>query len=151
MANIHHFFFDVIDTSDGPFGFVEARTRVHKTSTTAERKAMYMPYVASVNGIGSGSWSLKWKAVLEELGLLDLGAPHGPICRAPTVDGGFTKRPVSTSEGTNMINAYLGYKDGDKAATTTHFPEEHPFGLGSTIRLERASTRSAGASFSERE
>ena len=92
MANIHHFFFDVIDTSDGPFGFVEARTRIHKTSTTAERKAMYMPYVASVNGIGSGSWGLKWKVVLEELGLLELGPPHGPICRAPTVDGGFTKR-----------------------------------------------------------
>ena len=120
MANIHHFFFDVIDTNDGPFGFVEARTRIHKTSTTAERKAMYMPYVALVNGIGSGSWGLKWKVVLEELGLLDLGAPFGPICRAPTVDGGFTKRPVSTSEGTNMINAYLGYKDGDQAATTTH-------------------------------
>ena len=120
MANIHHFFFDVIDTSDGPFGFVEARTRIHKTSTTAERKAMYMPYVASVNGIGSGSWGLKWKVVLEELGLLELGPPYGPICKAPTVDGGFAKRPVSTSEGTNMINAYLGYRDGDQAATTTH-------------------------------
>ena len=55
----------------GPFGFVEARTRIHKTSTTAERKAMYMPYVAPIQGVGDGYWGLDWKAVLEELQLMD--------------------------------------------------------------------------------
>ena len=55
---------NIIETADGPFGFVEARTRIHKTSTTAERKAMYMPYVAPIQGVGDGYWGLEWKAVV---------------------------------------------------------------------------------------
>lgn len=46
MSNIQKFYFDVIETEDGPFGFVEAFTRIHKTSNTAEKKAMYMQSVA---------------------------------------------------------------------------------------------------------
>eukprot|EP00435_Cladocopium_sp_Y103_P075000 s178_g53.t1 len=52
LASMQSFFFDVIDTGDGPFGFVEGRTRVHKTSNTAEKKALHMPFVAPIWGVG---------------------------------------------------------------------------------------------------
>ena len=64
MGNIDRLFFDVMETEDGPFGFVEARTRIHKTSTTAERKAMYMPYVAPIQGVGDGYRVLSGKLSL---------------------------------------------------------------------------------------
>ena len=40
------FGFDVMEADSGPFGFVEGRTRIHKTSNTAEKKALYLPFVA---------------------------------------------------------------------------------------------------------
>ena len=108
MGNIDRLFFDVIETADGPFGFVEARTRIHKTSTTAERKAMYMPYVAPIQGVGDGYWGLDWKAVLEELQLMDpKRRPFGPVCRATRADGTFTCRALTSAEGTSMLNDFI--------------------------------------------
>ena len=53
MANMQSFGFDIIDTEEGPFGFVEGKTRIRKTSAHAERKAMYMPYVAPITGVSA--------------------------------------------------------------------------------------------------
>ena len=121
MGNIDRLFFDVIETADGPFGFVEARTRIHKTSTTAERKAMYMPYVAPIQGVGGGYWGLDWKAVLEELQLIDpKRRPFGPVCRATRADGTFTCRALTSAEGTSMLNDFIEAVAGSADETTTH-------------------------------
>eukprot|EP00434_Breviolum_minutum_P034375 symbB.v1.2.030424.t1/scaffold3428.1/size56978/3 len=96
MGNIDRLFFDVIETADGPFGFVEARTRIHKTSTTAERKAMYMRYVAPIQG------------------------PFGPVCRATRADGAFTCRALTSAEGTSMLNDFIEAVVGSEDETTTH-------------------------------
>ena len=61
------FGFDIMETDDGPFGFVEGRTRIHKTSKTAEKKAVYLPFVAQIDGAGDRAWALAWKEVLEEV------------------------------------------------------------------------------------
>jgi len=37
MGNIDRPFFDAMETEDGPFGFVEAGTRIHKTSAIRQR------------------------------------------------------------------------------------------------------------------
>ena len=41
LASMQSFFFDTIETADGPFGFVGGRTWIHKTSNTVEKKAFY--------------------------------------------------------------------------------------------------------------
>ena len=41
----------MIDTKDGKFGFVEVRSRVHKTGGTEEKKALFMPFIAPVAGV----------------------------------------------------------------------------------------------------
>jgi len=48
MGNLATFEFDIIETKEGPFGFVEGRSRIHKTATSEERKTLYMPFVAPI-------------------------------------------------------------------------------------------------------
>eukprot|EP00438_Fugacium_kawagutii_P020059 Skav201039 [mRNA] locus=scaffold3386:228678:230729:+ [translate_table: standard] len=120
MAHMQFFFFDVIETSEGPFGFVEAKTRLHKTSTTAERKAMYMPYVAPVFGVAKEAWGLGWQRALLALGLLPGNIPYGPICKAMRPDGSFTRRPLTSDEGTGLLCGYLEQVKGAPDSPTTH-------------------------------
>lgn len=46
------FCFDIMETDNGPFGFVEGRARIYTTSSTAENKALYLPFVAPIDGVG---------------------------------------------------------------------------------------------------
>eukprot|EP00435_Cladocopium_sp_Y103_P010077 s916_g2.t1 len=119
LACMQCLFYDVVDTHEGPFGFVEARTRIHKTSSSAEKKALYLPFVAPIQGIGEGYWGLAWKEALQELGLLHDREPYGAICRAPTSVGGFTKRPLTTAEISAMLNDFLKLTDTEDA-TSSH-------------------------------
>ena len=120
LHSIHSIEFDVIDTKDGKFGFVEVRSRVHKTGGTEEKKALFMPFVAPVAGVTERPWALAWKEAMETLGFCLWRRPYGAICRAPSASGSFGVRPVTTSEITNMLNGFLGHKVGSPLRTTSH-------------------------------
>ena len=62
-SEVHAVQFDIVGTPSRPFGFVEAKTKIHKTPNTEERKAMYMPYVAPIIGLGDSSWGIAWRDV----------------------------------------------------------------------------------------
>ena len=68
LHSIHSIEFDVIDTKDGKFGFVEVRSRVHKTGDTEEKKALFMPFVAPIAGVTTRPWAMAWKEAMETLG-----------------------------------------------------------------------------------
>ena len=108
-----------METNTGPFGFVEGRTRIHKTSNSVEKKTMYLPFVAPIQGITERHWGLDWREVLEELEILVSKEPFGAVCRAPNADGTFTKRPLSTSEASDMLNDFLEIMGTDDE-TTSH-------------------------------
>lgn len=120
LHSIHSIEFDVIDTTDGKFGFVEVRSRVHKTGGTEEKKALFMPFVAPIAGVTERPWALAWKEAMEALGFNLWRKPYGAICRAPSASGTFGVRPVSTAEITNMLNGFLGHKEGSLLRTTSH-------------------------------
>ena len=120
MSNLATFEFDVIDTSNGPFGFVEGRSRIHKTATSEERKTLYMPFVAPIWGVRTRPWGLDFKAALEEVGMLNERDPFGPLCRATRPDGTFTVRALTSAEGSSMMNDYLKIRPGADIETTSH-------------------------------
>ena len=45
--------------------------------------------------------------------------PYGAVCQAPTSEGGFTKRPLTSAEASSMLNDFLGVVD-TKEATSSH-------------------------------
>ena len=57
---------------------------------------------------------------METLGFNLWCKPYGAICRAPSTSGTFGVRPVSTAEITNMLNGFLGHKEGSLMRTTSH-------------------------------
>ena len=120
LHSVHSIEFDVIDTKDGKFGFVEVRSRAHKTGGTEEKKVLFMPFVAPVAGVTTRPWAMAWKEAMEALGFCLWRRPYGAICRAPSASGSFGVRPVTTSEITNMLNGFLGHKVGSPLRTTSH-------------------------------
>ena len=117
LSSLQSFFYDVVETNTGPFGFVGGRTRVHKTSNSVEKKAMYLPFVAPIQGITERHWGLDRKEVLEEFKILVTKEPFGAVCRAPKSDGTFTKRPLSTSEASDMLNDLLEMGTDDETTS----------------------------------
>ena len=81
--------------------------------------SFHLPFVAPITGVREQPWALAWQKVLEQLGLLHVMEPYGPICKALTSEGGFTKRPLSSAEASSMINGFIGAA-GKSIATTSH-------------------------------
>ena len=50
---------DVIKVTDGLFGFIEGRARIHNTLNNVERKAMFMPCVEPIRCLGEETWGLE--------------------------------------------------------------------------------------------
>ena len=111
IGNVDMIEWDVTEVENEPFGFIETRTRITKTSTTEEKKILWMPFVAPIVGLGPQPWGLAWAEVLKELGFDLNHTPYGPICRAPCADGSFSKRSVSTSEASGLLADFLKVKD----------------------------------------
>ena len=95
------------------------RTVAHLASLKAEqgftrprirqrRRRCISPFVAPIEGVGEKLWALAWRSVLEELGMLRDREPYGAVCPAPTSEGGFTKRPLTSAEASSMLNDFLG-------------------------------------------
>ena len=81
----------------------------------------YTVNIWPIQGVGGGYWGLDWKAVLEELQLMDpKRRPFGPVCRATRADGTFTCRALTSAEGTSMLNDFIEAVAGSADETTTH-------------------------------
>eukprot|EP00435_Cladocopium_sp_Y103_P033479 s326_g8.t1 len=73
----------------------------------------------AIRGVSPEPWGLAREAILKELHLMPGDEPLGPICKAPTADGDFTKRAETISEASSMLNAFLEI-EGSLTATTSH-------------------------------
>ena len=103
-------------------GYFELGTSKHKTASTAERKALLMPLVATSPGLGpaDSSWIDKWLLAREEAKMEFLVQPTMPCIRA---DGSFGTSAMSATEGTlnlrDLLESY-GPKLSDKRKIVSH-------------------------------
>ena len=91
------------DDSDCVSGFVEARTREHKTSNTVRTKRRAMPLVAPFPGVTESRWVAAWQDAGRSLGVHWESEPFGPLVRAPGVGGRLCARRCSSSEAGAML------------------------------------------------
>ena len=99
--------FDYRVFETGIYGFVEGRTRVRKTGTSEEKKALQMPLVAPIQGLLSKPWSLVWKESLEFFGLLPGDNKFGALCRPVDKDQNLFKRSVISAEASDMLRFFI--------------------------------------------
>lgn len=68
-------------------GYIESKTKYHKTATNLLKKQKFMPLVAPVLGVTRLDWAAHW---LDSMAFLKVDIdkkPFGAICRAPRADG----------------------------------------------------------------
>ena len=89
------------------YGFVEARTKHHKTATSLAKKQRYMPLVAPVLGVSGVDWTAFWLWACGQLGVDWEVEPFGALCRAASHDGSLCKRSCTTEEVSTFLNKVL--------------------------------------------
>ena len=122
MAAVESLEFDLMFRRSRVTGFVEARTREHKTGGREEKKSLYMPLVAPAVGLSLRSWAQEWQRVMQTLGIDYHVKPFGPICKAMDASGTFNSRPLGSKEASDLLVGYLGAKGavvGEKITSHT--------------------------------
>ena len=89
-------------------------TAEHKTSTAGLRREQFLPLVIPTEGIVHGDWLGVFIKLCQDHGTQWEKVPFGPLLPAPTVDGGWCIRPLSTSEAAAWLRRLL---DGCKGAS----------------------------------
>ena len=102
------------------FGFIEARTRHHKSATSLGKKQRSMPLVCPLLGISGCHWVDSWIQACDELGVVLSDRPFGPLCRAAAPSGGLCKRAVTTEEISVFLNAVLSSTDPASSHSLKH-------------------------------
>ena len=114
---VDQFWVERVEFNGQLFGFVEARTKFHKTATSLAKKQRHMPLVAPLLGVTDVDWSKHWLSAME-LNIDVDHEPFGAICRAPAHDGSLCRRSCTTEEIGNFANKFL--KTGGESAISSH-------------------------------
>lgn len=84
-------------------GYIELRARQVKTAGTAEKKSRFLPMTAPVKGISGLNWAQAWLVARMECELPSGKLGEVPLLPAPNLNGGWCKRPLSSSEAVNWM------------------------------------------------
>ena len=119
-----------LDKNEDGAGFVEARTRIHKTrrSKKAVRKAM--PLVMPIFGLHDIAWAAwvdAWWSAGLELGVDWDKIPFGPLVRASSQDGYLMRRACTSTEASLILCSALDLDRGAGGVITLF--ESHNLGL----------------------
>ena len=105
---------DVVETRDGPQGYLEASVSRTKTAYNLERKTRFLAMCATIQGLGQDSWALKWLDVAKEHG--PQWGPGKPLLPAPLKGGGWQEAPVTVEVGARWLRNLL-HRAGQDPAT----------------------------------
>ena len=112
---------DIVEIEGKITGYLEYKTRNHKTARLVQKQGLSMPLVAPVWGVGKTPWVLEFVKVAK---LADRPLEHldqVPMLPAPTEDGQWTDRSTSTLEAKKWLLSILFRALGqDPDATTIH-------------------------------
>ena len=112
---------DIMEMDGKIVGYLEFKTRSHKTARLVQRQGLSMPLVAPAWGVGSTPWAIEF-AKVAKLAARPLESLHNtPLLAAPTTDGDWTNRSTSTVEAKRWLLCLLKKSLGrDPEATTIH-------------------------------
>ena len=97
--------FTGLEAADASAGFLEGISRGTKSTPHQERMRKFLPHVAPARGVLGKAWAPRW---------IELRAKHGlvtsagtPVLPAPTRQGGWAKRAVTSEEATGWLREIL--------------------------------------------
>ena len=112
---------DILETERKISGYLEYKTRSHKTARLVQKQGLSMPLLAPVWGVGKTPRALEF-AKVSKLADRPLETLHSvPLLPAPTEEGGWTNRWTSTQEAKKWLLTILSRAlDGEPEMTTIH-------------------------------
>ena len=118
---VYGFASDIVEIEGKIAGYLEYRTRSHKTARLVQRQRLFMPLVAPAWGVGNTPWAIEF-AKVAKLVNRPLDSLHNvPLLAAPTEDGEWTNRSTSALEAKRWLLCVLKKALGkDPDATTIH-------------------------------
>lgn len=140
VKKIYGFVQDVRESEGKISGYLECRTRSHKTSRLVAKSGLAMPLVAPVWGVGSIPWGLIFVKLCQSSNRPVESLCNEPMLNAPTPDGTWSSRSVTTTEAGKWLRKILSEMKGDAIFTTIHALKATPlswcakWGLGPDIR-----------------
>ena len=120
IRRVYNFVTDMAEREGKISGYVECRTRSHKTARLVAKGGLSMPLVAPVWGVTSPPWGLAFVKVLQLAGRAADCLDHEPLLAAPTLDGKWSSRAVTTKEGGKWLRNLLSSVEGGSPFTSIH-------------------------------
>ncbi len=118
---VYGFSSDIVEIDGNIAGYLEYKTRSHKTARLVQKQGLSMPLVAPAWGVGNTPWAIEF-AKVAKLANRPLDSLHNvPLLAAPTEDGEWTDRSTSTLEAKRWLLCVLKKSLGKGPdATTIH-------------------------------
>ena len=141
LRKIYGFVMDVREVNGHISGYLECRTRSHKTSRQIAKSGLAMPLVAPVWGLLTPPWGLRFVKLCAVAERTLSSLEQEPMLAAPDPDGQWSKRSVTTTEASKWIRNILTKMDGEIEYTTIHSLKATPlswcakWGLEPDVRL----------------
>ena len=130
LRRVYGFVEDISEKEGRIAGYLECRTRSHKTARLVSRSGMAMPLVAPVWGVTSPPWGMSFTGSID----------HQPMLVAPKPDGTWSERSVTTTEAGRWLRKLLSNQGKDVMYSTAHSLKSTPlsctkWGLEPDVRL----------------
>ena len=95
-------FLDFGQLENGGEGYIECRTRDHKTANAVAQTGLSMPLLAPALGVTKTAWAVTWAKVSEEVGL----------AFSPTRPGRCYRLPIRKVAGLSAVWTQVRSQDG---------------------------------------
>ena len=141
LKRVYGFVQDVVEKDGKISGYIECRTRSHKTARLVSRSGAAMPLVAPVWGVTSPPWGLALSRLLKAADRPVEVIDHQPLLMAPKPDGTWSHRAVTTTEAGKWLRKLLGRMNPEAEYATAHSLKSTPlswcakWGLDPEVRL----------------
>ena len=120
IRKIYNFYADIDEKEGKISGYLECKTRSHKTSRLVAKGGLAMPLVAPIWGVTLPPWGLTFLKVAQLADRQLESFDQEPLLAAPNLTGGWSSRSVTTKEAGMWIRNLLKKLDGGSAFTTIH-------------------------------
>ena len=120
IRKVYHFVQDVKEHEGKIVGYLECKTRSHKTSRLVAKADLAMPLVAPVWGVASPPWGLMFVKLCQSSDRpLEL-IQNESMLNAPTPDGKWSSRSVTTTEAGKWLRKLLAGMSHPPDYTSIH-------------------------------
>jgi len=126
LKKVYGFESDIAEHFGKISGYLECRTRSHKTGRLVARSGLAMPLVAPIWGVTSPPWGLTFLRLCESAKRPLAGINMGPMLAAPTPEGQWTDRAVTTTEAGKWLRNMLRSLAPSSEYTTIHTMKATP-------------------------